>query len=155
MTYNLINDLRNGNTMPSEDDKAFFWYAEITDKAAGKIKQLEQQLDTANELICAYCEQSAQQQSRILELREVLEYKHDAVESLMNWCVKNVNKWDFPQWDTLSNAGDVMHNALATPDDDTALRKLVAKHIRTMGEWYGKHEIVIYANKIEDGSAPL
>ena len=83
--------------------------------------------------------QLAAAQARILELREAL--------TLSNKMMK------FAAFD-----GPVTRSAdkvLSTPDDATALRKLIAKHIRTMGEWYWKHEIVIYANKIEDGSAPL
>lgn len=35
-------------------------------------------------------------------LLEALEEETDAVQRLMNWCVKNVDKWDFPQYDNLS-----------------------------------------------------
>ena len=43
--------------------------------------------------------------------------------------------------------------ALATTTDDTALRALIAKHCR-LTHWNGFNGLV-YANKIEDGRAPL
>ena len=72
-------------------------------------------------------------QARILELRE-------ALEEIGN-----------------TACGEASHQyialtALATPDDDTALRKLVAKHIRLCAVSAAAFN---HADKIEDGSEPL
>lgn len=39
----------------------------------------------------------------------------EASEALMAWCVKNVDKWDFPQWDYMEDACTAMREALAQP----------------------------------------
>ena len=126
MIYDLVEDLRMGITMPLSDDEAFLWYSEITDKAADKIEQLEQQL--------------AAEQARILELRE-------ALFNQLNDCI-NFNGGQLTT--CIMEASTV---ALTTPDDNTALRKLVAKHCR-LTHWNGFNGL-IYADKIEDGSKPL
>jgi len=41
MTTKLIHDLRGAETMPYKDDEAFRWYADITNKAADRIEELE------------------------------------------------------------------------------------------------------------------
>ena len=43
-----------------------------------------------------------------------LELESDAIEALMRWCVKNVDRWDFPQYDSLSYAVEKRRDALAT-----------------------------------------
>ena len=45
MTTKLIHDLRTGETMPYKDDEAFRWYADITNKAADRIEELERERD--------------------------------------------------------------------------------------------------------------
>lgn len=35
------------------------------------------------------------------ELLAALDGEADAVQFLLNWCVKNINKWDFPQYDNV------------------------------------------------------
>ncbi|MCB4358477.1 hypothetical protein [Quatrionicoccus australiensis] len=59
-------------------------------------------------------------------LRIALEYKHDSVDALMTWCVKNVDKWDFPQYDGVGYAIEKMRDALSKPRDDSALREMIA-----------------------------
>lgn len=44
---------------------------------------------------------------KVLEAKVTLaEQMVEDVELLMQWCVKNVNKWDFPQYDALSRSLD-------------------------------------------------
>lgn len=44
MSDDLIERLRNGIGMPTLDDGAFHWYAEITDEAADEIERLRKEL---------------------------------------------------------------------------------------------------------------
>ena len=69
----------------------------------------------------------AELESEVMRLREALEVKHDSVESLMSWCVRNVDKWDFPQYDYLHYAVEKMKEALSTPFTPTALPELIEK----------------------------
>ena len=81
--------------------------------------------------------QLAAAQARILELRKALY----AIHKWNSHTVKfSVNYGSNGVRDLYRNLAE---KALATPDDDTALRKLVAKHI------------LYYADKIEEGSEPL
>ena len=84
--------------------------------------------------------QLAAAQVRILELREAL----DELARLGNG-------------DSYGNSigNCIAQKALAIPTDDTALRKLVAKHVRTIGERHGIEDIENYANNIRKGSVPL
>ena len=47
------------------------------------------------------------------KVAEALEYKHDSVEALMEWCVKHIKKWDFPQYDNVSFAIEKTDKALS------------------------------------------
>ena len=69
----------------------------------------------------------AELEAEVMRLREALEVKHDSVESLMSWCVKNVDKWDFPQYDYLHYAVEKMKEALSTPFTPTVLNELIEK----------------------------
>ena len=69
----------------------------------------------------------AELEAEVMRLREALEVKHDSVEALMAWCVKNVDKWDFPQYDYLHYAVKKMKEALFTPFSPTALNELIEK----------------------------
>lgn len=69
----------------------------------------------------------AELEAEVMRLREALEVKHDSVESLMPWCVKNVDKWDFPQYYYLHYAVEKMKEALSTPFTPTALNELIEK----------------------------
>ena len=84
--------------------------------------------------------QLATAQARILELRGAL----DELARLGNG-------------DSYGNSigNCIAQKALAIPTDDTALRKLVAKHVRTIGLWHGIKDIENYANNIRNGSVPL
>ena len=77
-------------------------------------------------------EQLAAAQARILELRAALK------TTSMN-CV-----------DDFIAAGGLQIADM--PDDDTALRKLIAKHVRARAV---SAAAFYYADKLEDGSAPL
>ena len=66
-------------------------------------------------------------ESEVMRLREALEVKHDSVESLMSWCVKNVDKWNFSEYDYLRYAVKKMKEVLSTPFTPTALPELIEK----------------------------
>ena len=63
----------------------------------------------------------------VARLREALEVKHDSVESLVSWCVKNVDKWNFSEYDYLRYAVKKMKEALSTPFTPTTLNALIEK----------------------------
>ena len=94
-------------------------------------------------------------------LREALEYKHDAVESLMSWCVKNVNKWDFPQYDNLSYANTKMAEAISSPTSTEALDAYVAEKVKelqdelsaaykSIDDNWTSHQKIVEANRQRD-----
>jgi hypothetical protein len=56
------------------------------------------------------------QQEAMTKAREALEIERDSIKALMDWCVKNVNKWDFPQFDNLAYSIDKKNEALAALD---------------------------------------
>ena len=66
-------------------------------------------------------------EAEVMRLREALEVKHDSVESLMSWCVKNVDKWDFSEYDYLGYTVKKMKEALSIPFTPTALNELIEK----------------------------
>ena len=66
-------------------------------------------------------------EAEVVRLREALEVKHDSVESLMSWCVKNVDKWGFKEYDYLRYAVKKMKEALSSPLTTTALNELIEK----------------------------
>lgn len=71
-------------------------------------------------------------------LRVALEYKHDSVDALMAWCVKNVDKWHFSQYDNVAYAIEKMRSAICQPRDDSALREMIAVVYEECASWYAK-----------------
>ena len=63
----------------------------------------------------------------VTRLREALEVKHDSVESLMSWCVKNVDKGSFPEYDYLGYAVKKMKEVMSTQFTPTTLNELIEK----------------------------
>lgn len=72
-----------------------------------------EQYQDAGRLLCDLQEITEQQAEAIRLKDDALELESDAIKDLMEWCVKNIAKWHFPQYDDLSYAIKKKEKALA------------------------------------------
>ncbi len=82
-----------------------------------------------------YEDQLAARDLVIQQMRVAIEYKHDSVKALLEWCVKNVKKWDFPQYDYVAFAIKKTAKALTLQPSQEALDAYVAEY-KTDAERY-------------------